>query len=213
MNDSKEQALDFLTRTAESIAQTFGHSCETLVHDMSKPGHPIIAIFNSHVSGRKIGSTADIFGGDQGANEHPFRFDKDIVNALAVTKSGSKIKSTTINYIGEDYHYALGINFDFTSLGNAMATLEDLVTIGTNLDDEINDCSNTQLEGIFQECMSMVGKSPENMKKPDRIRLIALLMQRNAFSFQKSITYVAEKLNVSRYTVYKYCHEIEEELN
>ena len=50
------------------------------------------------------------------------------------------------------------------------------------------------------------------MKKNDRLQLIALLIQRNAFSFQKSITYVAEQLNVSRYTIYKYCHEVEESL-
>ena len=50
------------------------------------------------------------------------------------------------------------------------------------------------------------------MKKNDRVQLIALLMQRNAFSFQKSITYVAEQLQVSRYTIYKYCHEVEANL-
>ena len=41
---TKEQILDFMTRTAEGLAQMFGHSCETLIHDMSIPGHPIIAI-------------------------------------------------------------------------------------------------------------------------------------------------------------------------
>lgn len=52
MDNSKKQILDFLMRTAEGLSKMFGHSCETLIHDMSKPGHPIIAIFNGHVSGR-----------------------------------------------------------------------------------------------------------------------------------------------------------------
>ena len=214
MDNSKENILDFLTRTAEGIAQMFGHSCETLIHDMSQPGHPIITIFNGHVSGRQAGSTEDIFGDDlisTGDTKH-FKLEKDIVNSLAITKSGRYIKSTTFNYIGEDYHYALGINFDYTALGSAMSTLEGLVSIGSDLNEAINDSSNSQLEEIFSDCLAIVGKPVEAMKKNDRIQLIALLMQRNAFSFQKSITYVADQLKVSRYTIYKYCHEIEESM-
>lgn len=214
MDNSKKNVLDFLTRTAEGIALMFGHSCETLIHDMSKPGHPIIAIYNSHVSGRQIGSTADIFGEDlmsAGDTKH-FKLEKDIVNSLAVTKNGRYVKSTTFNYIGEDYHYALGINFDYTVLGSAMSTLEGLVSIGSDLNEVINDSSNSQLEEIFKDCLSIIGKPVESMKKSDRIQLIALLMQRNAFSFQKSITYVADQMKVSRYTIYKYCHEVEENI-
>ena len=228
---TKEQILDFMTRTAEGLAQMFGHSCETLIHDMSIPGHPIIAIYNGHVSGRSVGSTADIFGDDIMAEGHlqtvgtrtaqaedtdtaPYHFkpETDIINSLAITKNGRYIKSTTFNYVGEDYHYALGINFDYTSLGSAMSTLEGLVAIGSDLNDAIKDSSNNQLEEIFKDCLSIVGKTPQAMKKNDRLQLIALLIQRNAFSFQKSITYVAEQLNVSRYTIYKYCHEVEESL-
>lgn len=214
MSKSKEEALNFITRTAEAISKMFGHSCETLVHDLSKPGHPIIAIFNGHVSGRQKGSTADIFGHDltsSGDTKH-FKLEKDIVNSFAITKTGHHVKSTTINYIGKDYHYALGINFDYTALSGAMSTLESLINIDTDLSDAINDYSNTQLEDIFKDCLSIVGKPVETMKKADRIQLIALLMQRNAFTFQKSITYIAEQMHVSRYTVYKYCHEVEETL-
>lgn len=215
MDNSKEQILDFLMRTAEGLSKMFGHSCETLIHDMSKPGHPIIAIFNGHVSGRQVGSTEDIFGDDliSTGNTKHFKLEKDIVNSLAITKNGRYIKSTTFNYIGDDYHYALGINFDYTTLSSAMSTLEGLVSIGSDLNEAINDSSNSQLEEIFKDCLSIVGKSVESMKKNDRIQLIALLIQRNAFSFQKSITYVADQLKVSRYTIYKYCHEIEETLH
>ncbi|MFR7990349.1 MAG: transcriptional regulator [Anaerovoracaceae bacterium] len=214
MDKTQKQVLDFLMRTAEGISQMFCHSCETLIHDMSRPGHPVIAIFNGHVSGRQEGSTADIFGDDsaaQGDTGH-FKLEKDIINSLAVTKNGRYIKSTTLNFIGENYHYALGINFDYTFLSSAMSTLEGLVSIDNDLNHAISDSSNAQLEEIFKDCLSIIGKPVESMKKNDRVQLIALLMQRNAFSFQKSITYVAEQLQVSRYTIYKYCHEVEANL-
>ena len=57
-----EEAFEFLDRTARGIAQMFGSSCETLVHDMSVPDHPILSIYNGHVSGREVGSTMDIMG-------------------------------------------------------------------------------------------------------------------------------------------------------
>lgn len=218
---TKDQVLDFMTRTAESIAQTFGHSCETLIHDMTRPGHPIIVIFNGHVSGRQVGSTQDIFGDDvmsegrvpeDKEDVYHFKPETDVVNSLAVTKSGRYIKSTTINFVGKDYHYALGINFDYTALNNAMYTIEGLVSIGSDLNEALKNTGNSTLEEIFKECVSTVGKAPESMKKNDRLQLIALLMQRDAFSFQKSISYVADQLKVSRYTVYKYCHEVESNL-
>ena len=45
------------------------------------------------------------------------------------------------------------------------------------------------------------------LSKADRLRLIALLDQKAAFSFRKSVPYVSQRLGVSRYTVYKYLNE------
>ena len=43
---TKEEAFEFLDRTAKGIAEMFGASCETLVHDMGNPSHPILTIYN-----------------------------------------------------------------------------------------------------------------------------------------------------------------------
>ena len=40
---TRDEAFEFLDRTARGIAETFGSSCETLVHDMGLPSHPIPA--------------------------------------------------------------------------------------------------------------------------------------------------------------------------
>ena len=39
---TREEAFEFLDRTARGIAEMFGSSCETLVHDMGDPTHPIV---------------------------------------------------------------------------------------------------------------------------------------------------------------------------
>ena len=61
---NREDMLAFLKNEARGIAAMFGPNCETLVHDMTRPGHPILAIYNGTVTGREVGSTADIFGKD-----------------------------------------------------------------------------------------------------------------------------------------------------
>ena len=206
----KERVLDFLTRTAEALSVMFGSSCETLIHDMSAPGHPLVAIFNSHISGRSVGSTADIFGGDLGAVEAAEYIRKDAVNTYVVTRTGRHVKSTTIHYQGSGYHYALGINFDYTGLVPAVNTLRELTQTSANLDEHINSQRKLQLDDIFDDCVRSIGKPVVSMKKQDKLQLVALLLNRKVFDLQKSVSYVAEQLGVSRYTVYKYIHEIEE---
>jgi predicted transcriptional regulator YheO len=53
---TREEAFEFLDRTARGIAEMFGSTCETLVHDMGVPTHPILSIYNGHISGRTVGS-------------------------------------------------------------------------------------------------------------------------------------------------------------
>lgn len=210
----KDRVFDGLNRTAHAIAETFGSSCETLIHDMLKPGHPVVAIYNGHISGRQVGSTASIFGDDLGEREIDYdTFNaEDATNTLAITNSGRHVKSTTIAFRGKDYHYALGINFDFTALIAASNIFNNLTSTDANLGDHIARQAGTSLESIFEDCVRTIGKPLVKMKKPDKVQLIALLMDRKAFDFQKSVSYVAEQLGLSRYTVYKYIHEVEDSL-
>lgn len=59
--------------------------------------------------------------------------------------------------------------------------------------------------------MAALGKPVEALTKADRLKVIALLRERSAFSYRKSVPYVAGRLGVSRYTVYKYLEEVGEE--
>ena len=101
----------------------FGSSCETLVHDMSVPDHPILSIYNGHVSGREVGSTMDIMGVGQDLDEEARK--TDFVNLYATTPAGQQIKSSTFHMMSDEYNLALGINFDYSSLVFANRILVD----------------------------------------------------------------------------------------
>lgn len=206
---NKEQAFDFLNRVARGIAVTFGPSCETLIHDMSVPGHPIAAIYNGHVTGREVGSTVDVLGSTRDLDE--VVADVDFVNHLAVTPQGRQIKSSTFQLSGDGYRYALGINFDFTDLVQANRLILGLMNVGGDLQSAIWEAGEGMLAQIFEEALGIVGKPVDGMNKQDRLALIRLLKERHVFDIQKSIPFVAEKLGVSRHTVYNYLHELDKE--
>ena len=206
---NREEMLTFLKNEARGIATMFGPNCETLVHDMTRPGHPILAIYNGTVTGREVGSTADIFG-DIGDYDQTVYAKKDYTNQMVLSRDGRTLKSSTFNVVGEDYHFAFGINMDITSMVRASQVLSELTATSGDLQQTMMQDARSQLEELLRECISAVGKTPENMKKTDRMRIIRMLYKRRAFTYQKSVAIVAERLNVSRYTVYKYMHELEE---
>ena len=204
---TRDEAFDFLDRTARGIAEMFGSSCETLIHDMGVPSHPILSIYNGHVSGREVGSTMDIMGIGLELDERAFT--EDFVNLAATTPDGRQTKSSTFHLIGEDYNLALGINFDYTGLVFANRILNDLMSSHSDLQSALfQEGDSRQLSDLFDRCLTAIGKPADGLNKKDRVRLISMLEQHNAFSYRKSVPFVAQQLGVSRYTIYKYLGEI-----
>ena len=203
---TREEAFEFLDRTARGIAEMFGSTCETLVHDMGVPTHPILSIYNGHISGRTVGSTMDILGTNRELDQEASTTDQ--VNLYATTPAGAQIKSSTFHLIGEGYNLALGINFDYTSLVYANRILVDLMSAEADLKSALFQGGDTALTDLFYECLRAVGKPADALGKADRLKLVALMEQKNAFSYRKSVPFVAKRLGVSRYTVYKYLDEL-----
>ena len=141
---TRDEAFEFLDRVARGIAEMFGSSCETLIQDMTLPSHPILAIYNGHVSGREVGSTKDILGTTR--NIDPEAAVADLVNLFATTPSGKQLKSSTFHLIGADYNLALGIDFDFSSLVFANRILVDLMSAGADLQSALWRSGDHRLE-------------------------------------------------------------------
>ena len=51
-------------------------------------------------------------------------------------------------------------------------------------------------------------KEPGDLTKAERLHVVSMLMKSRVFSMQKSVSYVAERLRVSRFTVYNYLNEL-----
>ena len=197
---NNDEALDFLNRMAEGIACMFGNSCEVLIHDMKNKKYSIVSIYHGEVTKRKVGDSLTILGVEE---VDEFFEGKDIVNCSGKTKEGRLLKCSTFHLRGEDYHYALGINYDYTNFALAKTALEELTTVGKPIEDELH-LSGNLLQDIFDECLKLIGKPVALLTREERNKMIDLLIERGAFNFTKGIPLIAEKLNISRYTIYKY---------
>ena len=71
--------------------------------------------------------------------------------------------------------------------------------------------SGELVEQKFHIELEKMNKKIVGMNKNDRINLIRNLKHAGVFKIQKSVPYVAEQLGVSRYTIYNYLNEIEDE--
>lgn len=199
----REEVFRMLDDIARGIALTFGENCETLIQDYGQSNHPILAIYNGHVSGRSVGSEVEIASG--ASRFVPgVEFTGHLINCLAI-REDKKIKSTSFNFRGDDYFFCLGINFDFTILSQAQAVLESMNTVSEAINVMVDQ---NMLGQIFDNAIRQIGVAPESMNRSERLELIHMLQNQNAFSFQKSVPYVADRLGVSRFTIYSYIREL-----
>lgn len=206
---TKKEAFDFLDRMAKGIAVMFGDQCETVVHEMDGQKVKNLAIYNGHVSGRTTGSTLSIYGRDTMTEEEDpkVNLDLDYVNQMVITSSGKTIKSSTFHFRGDDYHFALGINYDISVMGQMNRILDGLLRTDATLQTSLFGTGNS-MEEVFESCSEMVKRPLSQMQKADRLTLVSILKEKGFFQMQRSVPYAAERLGVTKYTIYNYLNEL-----
>ncbi len=203
-----KEILNFLMSLGEGISAMFGPDCEVIIHDLKNKGI-VTAIYNGHVTGRRKGDRLNLLGIYKMEEAIEGR---DFYNCLCRTAEGRLIKSTTVHFKDKNYHYAFGINYDFTKLSLAESVLSNLVRTGNNVETLINtNASEKIVDDIFLEGVKLVGKPIALMNKEDRMNLVRYLRDNGGFSLKKGIQNVAKKMHVSRYTIYNYLKAFEEE--
>jgi len=203
--------LDFLKRVADGLSTMFGNNCEVVIHDMENDASSILYITNKHVTEREVGDKLDILGTTE-INEL-FR-GTDLVNLKGVAKNNHLIKCSTFHVKGKDYHFALGVNYDYTNMLMVHSAVGELIQVGDSIDKvavENDENLERKLDEFYRQAVDHIGKPIHFMRKKERVEMIKFLHEKGAFSIHKSIPIIANKMNVSRYTIYNYLREIKQE--
>ena len=202
---TESKRLELLRQVAAGIAAQFGSGCEVVVHDLSRhPDHSIVAIFNGHVTGRKVGDGASHVVLEQLRSQD--QTTKDHLCYLTTTPDGKILKSSTIYIRNSRGKVAaiLAINYDISRLMMVENAIADLISTPQPAEPEKIVNVNDLLEELIQQSVALVGKPVVLMNKEDKIRAIQFLSQNGAFLVTKSGDKIAKYFGISKYTLYSY---------
>lgn len=202
---TESKRLELLRQVAAGIAAQFGSGCEVVVHDLSRhPDHSIVAIFNGHVTGRKVGDGASHVVLEQLRSQD--QTTKDHLCYLTKTPDGKILKSSTIYIRNSRGKVAaiLAINYDISRLMMVENAIADLISTPQPAEPEKIVNVNDLLEDLIQQSVALVGKPVVLMNKEDKIRAIQFLSQNGAFLVTKSGDKIAKYFGISKYTLYSY---------
>lgn len=209
--------LKNMVHLVEGIANTFGKSCEVVLHDVRNPDNSIVAIANGHVTNRVVGGPMSEYGL---ADLRKGDFSNNKVNYLKKTKDGRVLKSTSM-YIKDEQGNLIGflcINYDISEL----IVIKNIIGDITYINDEYNvvsaegngteDTINDVLARIVDKVLVSMGKPVAFLGKEEKVHMVQLLELQGVFLVKGAIDYVAKVLCVSRYTIYNYLDEIRVEI-
>jgi len=203
--------LNLLSDIAKCIAMQFGENCEVVLHDLTLPyDKTIVAIWNGHVTGRKVGDGGTNAGLEilKGSASPDDQF--CYINA---TPAGRLLRSSS-KYFRDEYgkvNGSLCINLDITDMIKGEAALRTLTGSNTasfprtpelfvgNIDE--------LLELMMTEAVSITGKSVGNLTKEEKVSIVHSLDGKGFFLIKKAAEKLADFLGLSRYSIYNYLNE------
>jgi len=211
---SKNKALETYIPIANLIAQTFGKNCEVVLHDLSIPQNSVVYTVNNHVTGRQVGQPFEHLIKDVLLSKN---FENDCTaNYRTTTVAGKKIKSSTalLRDAKGEVIGALCVNYDLSPLNDMKILLDEFMDTQQEKIEATVEPFDNVIEIVEDLINKMIGNSSvTTLKRKDKIELIQFMDKKGVFLIKGAIEKVAEKLNISKVTVYSYLDAIKKNEN
>lgn len=203
-NTSREHAFMLCQQLAQVIVQTFGDICEVVTHDFTHLDHSVVNIAGD-VTNRKVGDgPTDLLL----QAVRTGRTEQDLYGYPGYTLDGKTLRSSSafLRDLDGTVFGAFCVNVDVSHLAQVEAWLGQLLhnTAGAEVSETFTRDLSESLEIMIAEAALEIGLPITHMNRAQKIELVQMLAERGAFRIKKAVTLVAEKLGVSRFTVYNY---------
>ncbi len=211
MDKKNQDILTHYIKVGEIVAEMFSPYLEVIVHNLTNPNQSIIAIFNSHITGRKIGDGTSDIGYKKLSNELP---DK-IVNYSNKSPSGVELKSSSLTIRNDDNKIigSMGFNFDLSHFVN-MREFIDLFSKSVEMEElpkkeEFFMWSiKTEIQQALNKYLMINKLQSKVLARDDKLKVISYMKNKGYISKKGAKTIISELLAISRPTLYKYLKEI-----
>ena len=205
----KNKIFASLRPAMAAIVDLLGPGCEVVLHDMSDPDASIIAI-EGDVTGRNIGAPLT----DSGLTSLRSPESGRVYSYTTVAEGGRVIKSSSV-FLSDEKGTIFGglcINLDITPFLTFDRHLQGLLR---PTDDDVpaqtfgSDVGEV-LDQMLDDAIAATGIPISLMQRADRLRVVRTLEEKGAFLLRRAMPLVAERLGVSRHTIYSDLAEIGE---
>ena len=211
MDKKNQDILTHYIKVGEIVAEMFSPYLEVIVHDLTNPNQSIIAIFNSHITGRKIGDGTSDIGYKKLSNELP---DK-IVNYSNKSPSGVELKSSSLTIRNDNNKIigSMGFNFDLSHFVNIREFI-DLFSKSVEMkelpkkEEFFMWSIKTEIQQALNKYLMMNKLQSKVLTRDDKLKVISYMKNKGYISKKGAKTIISELLAISRPTLYKYLKEI-----
>ena len=193
------------------ISDYLGRGYEIVLHSLEDLDHSVVAIFNGERTGRQVGAPIT----DLALQMLAQISEKDTQDSVTYFNSADgegPLKSATIVIRGER-NRAIGllcINFDMSIPVNTL--LQEFIPSGENypiqsvevLAEHSDDLISSMLDEVSADVLGDDTISVVNRNK----EIVWRLYEKGVFNLKNSVVYVAEKLGISRNTVYMHLRSL-----
>ena len=204
-----QQEMRTLKQIAAGIARQFGANCEVVIHVLGESSaySSIAAIYNGHVTGRKVGDgpshivLEQLGGGERDPADH--------CAYLTRTPDGKILKSSSF-YIRDSRGEVAAIfciNFDVSALEMVDHALREIIEpAGEETGEPARITLSVQelLDDLIRQSVELVGKPVALMSKDDKIKALQFLNRNGALLITKSGDKIAKHFGISKFTLYSY---------
>lgn len=209
LSDEDHAILASYFPVVDGIAALLGEHCEIVLHSLEFLEHSAIYIVNGHNTGRTIGSPIT----DRALwSLHHMQTDSVSKPYFTKSKGGVMMKSITIAIRNAKQHVigliCINLNLDvpvsqFLSTFVAPMEAESHVNFASSVEDLVAQTIESTISDITN------AKHVANHNKNRQI--VTTLFEKGIFDIKDAINQVAERLNISRHTVYLYIRQIKQD--
>lgn len=216
------KSLDTYVKLVPFLAKSLGENVEIVLHDLSSPDAPIIAIGNGEISGRHIGDSVTALG-RQYIEEKQYEHMDYVINYKTFGSNGKLLRSCSY-FIKEDEVLIgmLCINVNISDYGYLNEALRRILGIQEDasmqyhMDTPLEVFSNQSIETKIKQCMNdaivEMGYptfiSKDRLTVEEKMHLMKKLQDLGIFNVKGAISVVARELGSSEPTIYRYLKKL-----
>lgn len=221
------------TLLVDFLGKALGPDYEVVLHDITTEPSRVVAIANSHISDRTVGSPTTnaalqmLAANSYKTNDFLYNYQVSTGDGRILRASTMFIKDNDGNPIG-----LLGINFDDSRYkdfckkllsvvhpdafikGNSSLVPRSVVPEGTSsqpdsLSDDFSMDISTLMEKAFENATAALTSPMERLNQQEKKEIVQKLQERGVFKMKGGISFAAKRLSCSPATVYRYLGELE----